>query len=173
MSIWVSRKASSRGSKMTDIARVAEIDRPDEDARLEPSWRAALIVAHVERLASEASSPQVASCSAGFVRRVIAARAARRHHFESDLFADPAWDILLELYALRREQRRTSVSKLCIAAAVPTTTALRWLDKLQADGLVEREDDPCDGRRVWVALSAKGFRALEAYLHDIGNAFPI
>lgn len=158
---------------MTQFAGVAEFNRTDEDTVLEPSWRAALIVAHVERLASEASSPQVASCSAGFVRRVIAARAARRNHFEGDLFADPAWDILLELYALRREQRRISVSKLCIAAAVPTTTALRWLDKLHADGLVLREDDPCDGRRVWVALSDKGAKALEGYLQDIGNAFPI
>ena len=102
-----------------------------------------------------------------FVRRAIAARAARQRYFASDLFADPAWDILLELYALECEQRRTSVSKLCIAAAVPSTTALRWIDKLYADGLLSRSADPLDGRRVWVSLSPQGLEAMLAYLESI------
>jgi hypothetical protein len=43
----------------------------------------------------------------------------REQFFGPDLFADPAWDILLDLYAARLEQQRVAVSSLCIAAAVP------------------------------------------------------
>ena len=108
--------------------------------------------------------------SAELVRRIIDARSRRRRYFGDELFADPAWDILLELYALHCDQRRTSVSKLSIGAAVPTTTALRWIDKLHHDGLVEREPDPRDARRVWVALSDRGFRAMQSYLRAIGGS---
>jgi len=111
---------------------------------------------------SEPTSPQ-------FVRRVLAARNARRHFFDADLFADPAWDILLELYALQCEQQRTSVSKLCLAAGVPATTALRWIDKLHGMGLLEREADPLDARRSWVALSNGGFETMKSYLLALGR----
>jgi hypothetical protein len=143
-------------------------ERREQSVELDPHSRVAVIMANVERLAEEASSTDLqATTSPDFVRRVINARAARREFFASELFADPAWDIILELYALRCEQRRTSVSKLCLAAAVPATTALRWLDKLHSDGLVEREADPLDGRRVWVTLSTSAFEAMKAYLQQL------
>lgn len=110
------------------------------------------------------ADPRVSAKSA---RRVIAARAARRRFLPIELFADPAWDILLELYALECEQRRTSVSKLCIAAAVPATTALRWIDKLHAEQLIIRSADPLDARRVWVSLSKAGWSAMKRYFDDL------
>jgi DNA-binding MarR family transcriptional regulator len=131
-------------------------------------------MAHVEWLATEARATEGAgNCSPQFVRRVLAARAARRQFFNPDLFADPAWDILLELYALRCEQHRTSVSKLCIAAAVPTTTALRWIEKLQSEGLLEREADKTDGRRIWVTITDQGFQSVKAYLERFGGWTPL
>lgn len=127
-----------------------------------------IIVSHLNRLASAARLQGVpATTSPKFVRRVIEARTARRQFFDGDLFADPAWDILLELYALKCEQHRTSVSKLCIAAAVPATTALRWIDKLHSDGLLIRSADPLDARRIWVSISQKGFEAMKSYLERI------
>lgn len=156
------------------MIQFSEVNRQNRQ-ELDPRSRVAVIMGHVERLAEEASTLEAPTkTTAAFVRRVIDARAARRRFFDSDLFADPAWDILLELYALRCEQRRTSVSKLCIAAAVPSTTALRWIDKLQSDDLVEREADPFDARRVWVALSEKGLEAMRSYLQQLaGGAMPL
>lgn len=121
-------------------------------------------LAEAARLHSVPSMPS----SPKFVRRVIAARAARRQFFTADLFADPAWDILLELYALHCEQQRTSVSKLCVAVAVPATTALRWIDRLESDGLLDRSPDPLDARRIWVSLSVKGLHAMNSYVEHIG-----
>src|SRR5690606_396517 len=62
---------------------------------------------------------------AAFVRGIIRARRLRDQFFRGELFADPAFDTLLDLYAARLEGRRVAVSSLCIAASVPATTALR------------------------------------------------
>lgn len=153
---------------MAGFTRISVSSPAQRDIELEPTSRAALIMEHVERLAAQAIvSGKMPASSANFVRQVIASRAARRQYFDNDLFADPAWDILLELYALASEQRRTSVSKLCMAAAVPTTTALRWIDRLHQDKLIERKPDPLDGRRVWVSLSDRGYETMTAYLESL------
>lgn len=137
---------------------------------LDPYSRVAMIVEHANQLAEEVTGTHSPSSSPSVsVRRVIAARAARRRHFDADLFADPAWDILLELYALRCEQTRISVSKLCVGIGVPMTTGLRWMERLTKDGLITREADPFDARRVWVALSDDGFEAMTNYLRELGR----
>lgn len=104
------------------------------------------------------------------VRATINGRSARRSFFDSQLFADPAWDILLELYALECEQRRVAVSELSMNAGVPGTTALRWIDRLEADGLVTRRDDQLDARRVWISLSAKGSSGMEAFFRQMSKS---
>lgn len=90
------------------------------------------------------------------VRAVLRTRRLREHIVAADLFADPAWDILLDLMAARLEGQRVSVSSLCIAAAVPPTTALRWIRQLTERGLLLRQADPQDGRRIFIALSDEG-----------------
>ena len=87
------------------------------------------------------------------VRDMLRARRIRADFLPGDLFADPAWDMLLDLLAARLEQERVSVSSLCIAAAVPPTTALRWIRTLTDKGLVQRHADPHDGRRVFISLA--------------------
>jgi DNA-binding MarR family transcriptional regulator len=101
------------------------------------------------------------------VRRLIRLRRHRDEFFEPELFADPAWDMLLDLYAARLEHNRVSVSSLCIAAAVPATTALRWIKALTTSGVFERRADPHDGRRIFVALSDSAAAAMHAYFGSI------
>lgn len=101
---------------------------------------------------------------AAYVRAIIRARRLRDQFFRGGLFADPAWDMLLDLMAARLEGTRVAVSSLCIAAAVPPTTALRWIKALTDRGLFLRSADPQDGRRVYIALSEDAARALTAYL---------
>lgn len=101
--------------------------------------------------------------SARAVRQLIRRRRMREEFFGPDLFADPAWDMMLDLYAARLEYHRVSVSSLCIAAAVPATTALRWIKTLTEAGLFARESDQHDGRRIFVALTDKATVALHRY----------
>ena len=100
------------------------------------------------------------------VRAVIEARALRGQYFEPAFFADPAWDLLLELFLAHLEQRRLSVSALFKAGGIPATTNLRWLAKLEQDALVERENDTLDARRTWVSLSPKGREAMKRYFNE-------
>ncbi|MFC3713815.1 winged helix DNA-binding protein [Sphingoaurantiacus capsulatus] len=102
------------------------------------------------------------------LRQVIKRRRAREICFSAGLFADPAWDILLDLTIARIERRDLSVTDVCIAAAVPQTTALRWIGTLERQGLVDRIPDPRDSRRVIVRLSAEGWSRMERYLAMTG-----
>ncbi|HEX8223895.1 MAG TPA: MarR family winged helix-turn-helix transcriptional regulator [Allosphingosinicella sp.] len=101
---------------------------------------------------------------AGLIRSIIRARRLRDHFFRGEMFADPAWDMLLDLMAARVERQRVAVSSLCIAAAVPPTTALRWIKTLCDQGLFVRVADPEDGRRVFIELSTETATMMEAYL---------
>lgn len=86
-----------------------------------------------------------------------------------ELFGEPGWDILLDLYIAYAQGKHVSVSSACIGSAAPPTTGLRWLGILQDEGLVEREKDPRDHRRVNVRLSNDGIQKMERYLGEIGS----
>lgn len=101
------------------------------------------------------------------VRAVQAARKRRTAVFPEELFSDPAWDILLELYAAHLEQHRISITGVCAASSVPTTTALRWIAKLQQDGLVVRTGDPLDARRSWIALTSVGVERMRSFFETL------
>lgn len=80
------------------------------------------------------------------------------------LFAEPAWDILLDLFVAKIEGKRISTSSACIAACVPPTTALRWLTALETQGMLVKFADPGDRRRTFVAITPAGFAAMVDYL---------
>lgn len=86
------------------------------------------------------------------------------------LFGEPAWDILLDLFIAAKEGKRVPVTSACIGAAVPTTTALRWLTILEERGLVLREADPSDARRIFVRLSTDAYAKLVAYFAQAAGA---
>jgi hypothetical protein len=112
------------------------------------------------------SGPEAARADASFIRAMVRARRLRADYFRADLFADPAWDMLLDLMAARLEGKKVAVSSLCIAAAVPMTTALRWIAMLTEHGLLVRVADPDDGRRAYVELADAAARALSAWLRE-------
>ena len=139
-----------------------------------------LIAAVVKRLSAETCKDERApsggehpGMDAGAVRAIIRARRMREQFLGPDLFADPAWDILLDLYAARLEEQRVAVSSLCIAAAVPATTALRWIKTLTEIGLLVRTADPHDGRRVYIELSQTAADGLDAYFASAKRASPL
>ncbi|MCJ1959799.1 MarR family transcriptional regulator [Novosphingobium mangrovi (ex Hu et al. 2023)] len=97
-------------------------------------------------------------------RQTYEDRRRRSKIFQSDdLFGEPAWDILLDLFIAAKERRSVSVTSACIGSAVPSTTALRWITILEKQGLLLREADPGDARRVYVKLSARGYGAMLEY----------
>ena len=106
------------------------------------------------------------------VREILKLRRNRDQFFSGELFADPAWDILLELYAARLGQQKISVGSLCLGAAVPGTTALRWISLLESKNLIERKADPMDGRRFHLSLSNSGLEAMASYFKSVSDGTP-
>jgi hypothetical protein len=101
------------------------------------------------------------------LRAIIRARRLRDQYFSGELFADPAWDMLLDLLLARLERRTVAVSSLCIAAAVPPTTALRWIKRLTEEGIFIRTADQRDGRRVFIDLSDEAAAGLASYIAQV------
>lgn len=160
--------------------RLSDIASDQNAARLRQlSDEVSRIAATLARLsAGPPSSPPAAEpvhkgdapvVSVETVRGVIRARRLRARFFPEDLFADPAWDMLLDLLQAEISHLRVPVSSLCIAAAVPATTALRWLKAMVSQGLFVRRADPHDGRRVFVELAPEASRALRRYFAEVGT----
>lgn len=107
----------------------------------------------------ECRAPDLAKLARGYLRH-----RRQREQQLPDLFADPAWDLLLDLFAATMERRRVSVSNACVAAAVPPTTALRWIGTLEARGLIRRVADPKDRRVTYLRLSEATREAIAEWL---------
>jgi hypothetical protein len=101
------------------------------------------------------------------VRRIREARAPAR-----DLFHEPAWDILLDLFVAHAEGKFISVTSASLAGQVPTTTALRWVWSLEKAGLVRRESDSSDRRRHHIKLSDTGLDYMRSTLSEYRDRFP-
>jgi DNA-binding MarR family transcriptional regulator len=98
------------------------------------------------------------------VQEILRSRRRREKIFGGELFGEPAWDILLEVYCAELTQQKLSVSDACYASAVPHTTALRWVAKLEHDGWLRRMNDPFDGRRTWLLLTNDGSDKMRDFL---------
>ncbi len=107
--------------------------------------------------------------SATLVRKIIAARKLRARFLDGELFADPAWDMLLDLTAARAEHARVCVTSLCIASGVPPTTALRWIGQMTEAGLFQRVEDDTDRRRAFIRLSDKAADGMARYFAELGH----
>ena len=115
-----------------------------------------------DRLAALRPDPGAAVDSAR-VQGAIRERRLRSKFFDAALFADPAWDMLLDLFSAELSKARVPASSLCAAAEVPPTTALRWIRAMTAQGLFVRQPDPTDARRVFVALGPSASAAMTRY----------
>lgn len=91
------------------------------------------------------------------VKRILRFRDLRNEMFDDHLFADPAWDMMLEIFMCDLTQQRISVSAACAGSRVPATTGLRWAKLLEKRGILTRRNDPLDSRRVHLSLSEEAF----------------
>lgn len=93
-------------------------------------------------------------------------RARDRMFGNKNLFSDPAWDILIDLFIAFEEGRGISVSSACLASAVPMSTALRCVNNLEGAGHISRYADPHDARRVFISLTHTSATAVREFFSD-------
>src|SRR5215217_5795029 len=99
-------------------------------------------------------------------RRAIAERNKRIEVFGKAMFREPAWDMLLILY-VEQNRRRLTIGRLADAAGASATTALRWLEYLESQGMIRRYANPTDRRSFFVGIADRGLQALDLYFSEI------
>ncbi len=98
-------------------------------------------------------------------RRILEIEKLRRSFFPSAIFGEPAWNILLTLFVASSRADRT-VTRLGESSGVPLSTASRWLDYLEAEGLVMLDRSSHDPQQKEVHLTDKAYRALRSFLGE-------
>jgi hypothetical protein len=138
----------------------------------EPDWQSLMAkLAEIEaRLDTLPQAPPSEGLSdeklAVIATSIYRARRRRLDYFDADLFAEPAWDMLLDLFVNKALGRRISTTSLCLAADAAQATGLRYLAILEAKGLVRRRPAPDDGRVTLVDLTPLGYKQMRRYVVD-------
>lgn len=99
----------------------------------------------------------------------IKLRKTRNQTFGSSIFKEPGWDIMLDLFINYIASKKISVSSACIASNVPPTTALRHISILEREGLIDKQRDPVDRRKIYTALTVKGLELMNKWACNIAN----
>lgn len=115
------------------------------------------------------NSPRTPDGSAGELmpsaKAVVRLRKKRSAFFPAAMFGEPAWDILLAIYTWD-QVREPTVTSLANVIGTPQSSAIRWLDYLEAQRFVFRESHPTDRRSSIAQLTDMGRAGLEAYLRE-------
>lgn len=103
---------------------------------------------------------------AAIAQSELQGRKRRNSLIRHDLFAEPAWDMMLLLYIAHHQHRAVEVDRLCAATSTAATTALRWVGQLfDCDLAVRLPPERSDGD-ARIALSPVGVEEMERYLRD-------
>ena len=106
---------------------------------------------------------------ANVARRLLAETRAVTPLFSCGLFDNGPLTMMLDLYLHACLGKAVSVSSLTIASGVPQTTALRCIQLLTRQGVIERRVDEHDARRVWVTLSEGSLREASRYIEGAAD----
>lgn len=90
-------------------------------------------------------------------------RQLRVAFFPNSFFGEPAWQMLLELYIAHYQRDQFTVTNLCIASNEPQTTALRWIDILETEGLIYRLTSRTDKRLKFIRITGAAIERLDQY----------
>jgi DNA-binding transcriptional ArsR family regulator len=107
--------------------------------------------------------------AADLARHLYRQRRRREQYFSAKLFGEPGWDLLLDLYIARCEGKKRSTKSACIGSGVAQTTALRWLERLEKEGLILRWRDVHDERQTLISLTDEAFARVTAHLQRLSG----
>lgn len=103
---------------------------------------------------------------ADFAESLYRHRRRRGRYLPEKIFAEPAWDILLDLYINGVRGRPVSITSACIAGDIPATTGLRWLGVLEQEDLIEREVSRTDARVTLVRLTRRAREQMREFFTE-------
>lgn len=112
---------------------------------------------------------------AGTITPALLARAVQARQLRTtmsaflprDLFVDPAWDMMIELFIAAATAERLCVKDLMLLSGESAAGTIRRIDRLQAAGLLTRTPCPDDHRRVCVDLTDRGRTSMAGMLEHL------
>ena len=99
------------------------------------------------------------------IEAILRLRRARRISFGRGLFSDPAWEIMLQLFAARLGGRRVKLAELDIDD--PQSTVARWAALLETHGLISCHLDCVDSNELWLDISSVGGTKMSALFRNL------
>lgn len=103
-------------------------------------------------------------------RAAFSERKRRSQFFDSIMFGEPAWDILLALYITDHAGGRQTIGKLTDWVRKPSSTTIRWINFLVEKQLITRVEHPRDRRATLIALTDRGREVMDNYLRTLPYA---
>jgi hypothetical protein len=103
-------------------------------------------------------------------RREYRDRREREHVFGAGIAADPAWDILLDLFIAREEGRDVTVYSVSTATAASEGTILRCIAHLVEAKLIARGPHSSDPRSIVLTLTDRTAGMMCDYFSRTGAA---
>lgn len=107
-------------------------------------------------------TPEAAKRRYDLACQIGAARRSRAALFPGELFDEPAWDIMLQLYCVAGRDEVATIYALGSSISAPLSTIERWVDYLVERDLVKNEGSS-DNLDREIGLSENGFARLDAY----------
>jgi FixJ family two-component response regulator len=101
-----------------------------------------------------------AMAGAAALNAILRNRATRKTIFKGQDLPDIAWDILLQLALARTRGEVLDISSLCSFIDATRTSVWRRLGELADLGLITRNPDPSDARRVMLEITDEPFNTI-------------
>lgn len=141
------------------LRRVAETLSKIADA-VDQKWRPENIKSAYGRLSAAHRIERNSVNLALRAKTILKFRRDRAKSIPADVMGEPGWDILLELFCQFAGGAAASTKSLALISGVPQTTALRCLERLEVDGLIERHPSTTDRRVTLYELTKEGVIAV-------------
>ena len=101
---------------------------------------------------------------AGVAKSILRGRQARSLFISSHLFGDPAWDMLLALFAYAALGQKVGLLELSGVAKVSVESGKRWAEALASEDLVTIDDSAPDSKGRSIELTEGGRAAMRQVL---------
>ncbi|MDG6078088.1 hypothetical protein E3U23_02625 [Erythrobacter litoralis] len=92
--------------------------------------------------------------------RLYGARRKRDKIMSRELFGEPAWDMLLDLFIASVDGKDLVATSVYSAGDTPPATGKRYLDVLSERGLIFSRLCPTDFRKIFYSLTRTGYAAV-------------
>lgn len=86
-----------------------------------------------------------------------------------ELFGEPAWDILLDLFIRQANEKHASAKGAIINSGAGPCTVVRWLAVLEQHDLIQTMPDPADSKHRLILLTPAGYEGMLRYLETIAR----